>query len=83
MTPVQQTFWLCFVVYPLVVGIQSSLLIGLVWLSRHQLVRRFQSLRLVLWYRRWHCYSDSGHLQVTTAGSVDFHTALIPEASMS
>jgi hypothetical protein len=24
MTPIQQTFWLCFVVYPLVVGIQST-----------------------------------------------------------
>jgi hypothetical protein len=43
MTPLQQTFWLCFVVYPLVVVIQSLWIIWLVWFSRRRLVSRLHS----------------------------------------
>jgi hypothetical protein len=43
MTPLQQTFLLCFVVYPLVVVIQSFWIIWLVWFSRRESSRHLHS----------------------------------------
>jgi hypothetical protein len=54
MTPLQQALLLCFVVYPLVVVIQSLWIIWLVWFSRRRRVSHHQTFRRSSQRGLWH-----------------------------